>query len=334
MIRPYLTALLLAAIFSGMSAPLHLRMERLLRGRRSAASVVTVLLVLAVIVIPLTAFFGVVAAQAVQVTQSVAPWIEQKIREPGELDRLLEKVPFFEQLEPHRDKILAKIGEVASRVGTFLVGSVANMTKGTVGFLLNLFIMLYAMFFFLTDGRAILQRILYYMPLGPEDERRLVDRFVSVTRATLKGTLVIGIVQGGLAGLSFWVFGVGSPAFWGTVMAVLSIIPGIGAALIWVPAVGYLFALGKPLAAIGLLVWCGAVVGTADNFLRPRLVGRDTKMPDLLVLLGTLGGLVLFGAVGIVIGPIVAALFLTVWDLYGKAFEAYLPETAPEIETP
>ena len=148
---------------------------------------------------------------------------------------------------------------------------------------------------------------------------------MSVTRATLKGSLVIGVVQGSLAGLGFMVAGIPSAAFWGTVMAVLSIIPAIGSGLVWVPAVIYLFATGDAGTALLLGIWCLAIVGTVDNFMRPWLIGKDTKMPDLLILLGTLGGLILFGATGFIIGPIVAALFVTAWDIYGRVFQNYLP---------
>jgi len=335
MIRGFLVALLLAAVLSGMAQPLYRRLLRWFRGRRPLASVATLLVVLIVIVVPLVVFLGIVAAEAVQVAQGVRPWIEQQLREPSELERLLERVPFLETLAPYQDQIAAKLGELAARVGTFLVNSVAATTRGTAVFFFMLFVMLYAMFFFLIDGQRVLNRILYYMPLSPEDESRMVEKFVSVSRATIKGTLVIGIVQGGLAGLAFAVFGIGAAAFWGTVMMVLSIIPGVGTALVWVPAVIYLFAIGRVGAAIGLFIWCAVVVGTVDNLLRPWLVGKDTKMPDLLILLGTLGGLLLFGATGIVIGPIVAALFVTVWEIYGVAFKDYLPAVqhiAPEGE--
>ncbi len=269
------------------------------------------------------------ATQAIQISQQVRPWVETQISQPSALDQLLERIPFLEALTPYEDQITAKLGELAGRVGTFIVNSLAAATRGTAVFFFMLFVMLYAMFFFLMDGRAILDRILYYMPLSADDEERMVDKFVSVTRATVKGTLVIGIVQGGLGGLAFAVVGIKGAAFWGTIMAVLSIIPGVGTALIWVPAVVYLFAVGKVAAGIGMTVWFAAVVGTADNILRPWLVGKDTKMSDLLILLGTLGGLVLFGAVGIIIGPIVAALFVTVWDIYGLAFKDVLPEVRP-----
>ena len=188
--------------------------------------------------------------------------------------------------------------------------------------------MLYSMYYFLTHGAKVLDKILYYIPLSANEENRMVEKFASVSRATLKGTLIIGVVQGGLAGLAFAVIGIDGAFFWGTIMAVLSIIPGVGTALVWIPAAVFLFAVGRPIAALLLTVWCVGLVGTVDNVLRPWLVGKDTKMPDLLILLGTLGGLVLFGAAGIIVGPIVAALFVTVWEIYGTTFKDILPPTS------
>ena len=216
-------------------------------------------------------------------------------------------------------------GQLAKASGTYLVGGATQLTASTATFLLNLFVMLYAMFYFLRDGGVILEKILYYTPLSHGDEVRVLERLRSVTRATIKGTVVIGIIQGTLAGIGLWFAGLASAAFWGTVMAVLSIVPGIGAALVWVPAVIYLFVIGEKLTATLLLIWCAAVVGTIDNMLRPKLVGKDAKMPDLLILIGTLGGLFLFGPIGFIIGPLVCGLFLTVWEIYGATFKDVLP---------
>jgi predicted PurR-regulated permease PerM len=329
MIRRFLLAILLAGIFSGMAQPLYRKLLEWFRGRAAPASITTILVVLLVIVIPLTAFLGIVASQAVNVSQSVGPWVDEQITQPGQLDRILSEIPYYDRLEEYQDLILTKLGELASNTGTFLVNSLTAATKGTASFLLSLFIMLYAMFFFLIDGRTILNRIFYYIPLGPKEENRMAEKFISVTRATLKGTLVIGLIQGTMAGLGFFVAGIGGAAFWGTIMAVLSIIPGVGTALVWIPGVIYLFVIGKPVAAILLALWCALVVGMVDNILRPRLVGKDTKMSDLMILLGTLGGIILFGAVGFIVGPIVAALFVTVWDIYGIAFSDYLPPVSP-----
>ena len=334
MIRGFIIALLVAAILSGFTHPLYRRMRdsrllRRFRARETLASLGIILLVLVVIVLPLLGFAGLVVAQAIDISQAVRPWVEEQISQPSRLDRMLEDLPFYEFIAPYQDQILEKAGQVVTRMGGFLVNTVATVTRETAVFFFMLFVTLYAMFFFLIDGRRTLDKILYYMPLAPEDEDRMVDKFISVSRATLKGTLVIGVVQGGLAGLAFAVVGIKGVAFWTTIMAVLSIIPGVGSALIWVPAMIYLFVIGEAGAAIGLGIWCAAVVGSVDNVLRPWMVGKDTKMPDLLILLATLGGLVLFGAVGIVVGPIVAALFVTVWDIYGVAFKDYLPAVSP-----
>jgi predicted PurR-regulated permease PerM len=145
----------------------------------------------------------------------------------------------------------------------------------------------------------------------------------------MKGTAVIGLIQGTAAGIAFAVVGIPSAVFWGTVMTVLSIIPGIGTALVWVPAAVILAAQGLWIKAIGLTLFCGLVVGSVDNLLRPRLVGKDTEMHDLMILLSTLGGIVLFGLTGFIIGPIVAALFVTVWDMYGVFFKDLLPASIP-----
>ncbi len=333
MIRGFLTALLIAAIATGLCGPLHQALLRRMRGRASAAALATLAIVFFAIIGPLLTLLGVVARQALEVTDSARPWLEAHLggASPSSLLAGLE-LPEF--LRPYQEQIFTRAGELAGMLGSFAVSSVASATRGTASFLFSLAVMLYAMFFFLRDGPAILARILYYMPLESEDEERMVEKFVSVTRATLKGTLVIGIAQGSLAGAALGVAGIQGPAFWGTVMAVLSIIPGIGTALIWIPAAIWLYATGHAGAAIGVVIWCAVVVGGVDNLLRPRLVGRDTQMGDLLILLSTLGGLTAFGAVGIVAGPILAALFLTIWEIYGVAFAAWLPAAPRNSEDP
>jgi len=229
-------------------------------------------------------------------------------------------------LLPEAEGIRDKLTELAGRIGTFLVTHLAALTRGTASFFLGLFVLLYAMYFFLIGGRETLERILYLLPLTNAQETRLLERFTSVTRATVKGTLVVGVIQGALGGLGFLFVGLSGAAFWGTVMAVLSMIPAVGAALVWVPAVIYLLTVGEIVKGVILLVWSAIVVSSSDNILRPRLVGRDAKMPDLMILVSTLGGLTMFGATGIILGPILAALFLTLWDLYGEAFGQELDE--------
>ncbi len=325
MIKRMAVALLLAAIFAGMFHPMYRKVVSWLGGRRALAALATVVILILVVLVPLSVFVGIVAAQALEVTHSVGPWVQRQIDQPDQLDRLLWSNPRLEWLQPYQHELMTKVSELAGMLGTFLVNSVAAATRGTASFLLSTFVMLYAFFYFLLSGRDLLEKVLYYIPLEPEDENLMVEKFLSVTRATLKGSLVIGVIQGLLAGAAFAVAGIKGAAFWGTVMAVLSIIPAVGTGLVWVPAVIYLFVAGKSGAAIALGLWCLVAVGTVDNFLRPVLVGRDTKMPDLMVLISTLGGLFYFGAVGFIIGPVVAALFIAVWEIYGRAFSDLLP---------
>ncbi|HEX8680087.1 MAG TPA: AI-2E family transporter, partial [Chthoniobacterales bacterium] len=289
---------------------------------------ITLLILFLVVVGPISAFVGLVVGQAFAVSEQAIPWVQQHFGGGSTFnahDWLVQRFPALAPYVPEQAKILEAVGNAAKSAGGFLVGGVSRMTAGTAAFLLNFFVMLYAIFFFLRDGRRILEKIFYYTPLTDEDETRLLELFTSVTRATIKGTLMIGMIQGALAGLGFWVAGLDGAAFWGTMMAVLSVVPGIGAALVWVPAVMYLFLTGEVMTGTLLLAWCAAVVGTVDNILRPILVGKDAKMPDLLILIGTLGGLFLFGPIGFIVGPIVCGLFLTVWEIYGTTFKEVLP---------
>ena len=325
---PFLKPLLLGALLAGLFHPLYRWITRLLGGHASLGAAVTLLVLFVLGLGPVSAFLGIVLQQALTMSDQAIPWLNQHLGAATTFnvqEWVVEKFPALAKYVPSQEQLLQQVGTAAKTAGTFLVGFASRMTATTAVFLLNLFVMLYAMFFFFRDGDKILERIFYYTPLNDEDETRMLTQFASITRATVKGTLVIGIIQGALAGIAFWVAGIDGAALWGTIMTVLSIIPGIGAALVWVPAVIILFITGQHLTATLLAVWCAAVVGTIDNFLRPVLVGRDAKMPDLLILIGTLGGLFLFGPIGFIVGPIVCGLFLTVWDIYGATFREVLP---------
>ncbi len=324
MLRPFLMTLLMAAIMSGLMQPLQRRLVRWTRGRRTLAAVMTLALFLAVIVVPLLSVLGIVANEAYNVSQRVAPWV-QRLRE-GSLDLgALKQLPFADRILPHGNEILAKASQLVAAGGGYLVDAISAITRGTAQVAFQFVVLLYSMFFFLKDGPAILGRILYLVPLSDADERRMVEKFVLVTRAMLKGTLVIASLQGVLTGGAIAVCGIDGALFWGTLAVVLATIPGVGTAFVWVPCVIYLFATRQNGAAIFLLIFCAGIVGTLDNFLRPRLVGKATQMHDLLVFLGILGGIALFGLPGFIVGPILTALFIVIWDIYGMVFKDSLP---------
>jgi predicted PurR-regulated permease PerM len=332
MIRQFLMAILLSAIFAALSHPIYDRFLKWFRGRRFAASIVTILIILAVFLVPLSILLGIIAAQAIKVAEIAKPWVRQHLSEPGALGTTLQSLPFYDTIEPYRNEIVTKLGELVSATSGFIVDKLSSVTFGTVQLFFMLFVMLYCMFFFLMDGRRMMLKILYYLPLESRDEQNMLGKFTSVTRATLKGTIVIGALQGGLAGAAFAVVGIPSAVFWGAIMAVLSIIPSVGSALVWGPAAIILATTGEVAKGLGLGIFCGVVVGSLDNLLRPVLVGKSTQLHELMIFFGTLGGIVMFGVAGIIIGPIVAALFVTVWDIYGLAFKDVLPEV--EVEAP
>jgi predicted PurR-regulated permease PerM len=236
MIRVFLLAVFLAAVFAGMAYPLYRWLLERLR-RPALASLATILVLFLGLGLPLAGFLTIVATEAIQVSQGAEAWFRAQAGRLEELRGLLERIPFVGPLLPDGEQLLEQFQQLLRRTGPALMGTLAAATRGTLNFILQSFILAYAMFFFLVDGPVLLRRILYYIPLSAAEEDQLLERFVSVTRATLKGSLLIGVIQGGVAGLAFWVAGVPGPAFWGTVMVVLSIIPAVGAGLVWVPAV-------------------------------------------------------------------------------------------------
>lgn len=326
MIHHFLMAILFAGLFSALARPVYRRLNIIFKGHRHMASVTTLLLMIVVVLIPMLALVGIVVGQAVDVGQEVTPWIRQNLEHPDKLTVYLQKLPFYEYLEPSRGLFLEKAGQLVGSISNWIVSGLSQATLVTANFLFMTFVFLYTTYFFQMDGGKLVHKILYYLPLNSEDESLMLDKFTSVTRAMLKGTLVIGLIQGGLAGAAFAVAGIDNAVFWGTVMAVLSVIPSVGSALVWIPASLILIMQDNMAAGLGLLAFCGLIVGSLDNLLRPVLVGKDTRMHELMIFFGTLGGILMFGIGGIFIGPVIASLFVTIWELYGIAFSEYLPE--------
>jgi predicted PurR-regulated permease PerM len=327
MIRGFLVTLLLAVIFAGLTRPVYLDLRRAVGGRPRLAAALTLVLLVLCAFGPLATVLGIVAQQAVEMAKEAGPALQAGLQSAQAFVDRLRAIPGAEKLQPFMPQIAQRGEEVAASVAAFLVTRASAATSGTVVFILDFAILLYAMFFFYTEGPTYLRTLLAYLPFNEADSERLVHRFVSVTRATLKGTLLIGVIQGSINGTAFWIVGLPAPVFWGAAMIILSLIPVIGGALVWVPAAAWLALSGHWVRALVLVGVCGGVAGSVDNLLRPRFVGRDTRMPDLLVFVSTLGGLGLFGAVGFIVGPLVAALFLTLWEMLSVL---YRPVTATE----
>ena len=315
-----------AAVFAIVFYPMYGHLVAKMKGREGLAAITACLLIVLVIILPIVLVGLAVANEASQLYARAAPNGFDVARVTG----------FYERLLPVFSNTLERFGVTASDIQGSLTSAAASASQviGTraVAYTQNLLtvslmfvIMLYLLYFFFKDGQRILDAIVRALPLGDEHERRLMQRFADVARATLKGTLIVGVVQGALGGLAFFALGVEGALFWGVIMALASLIPSVGTALVWVPAAIVLFATDHPIKGIIMVVVGGGVISMVDNFLRPMLVGRDTHVPDYLILITSLGGIALFGLTGLVIGPVVAALFLTVWEMFGEEFDYVEP---------
>jgi predicted PurR-regulated permease PerM len=310
--------------------PLHARFVSRLRGRTSLAAIVSVITVVVVVILPL---IGVGAA----VTREGAALYERL--SAGELGmgslyaQVQESMPrvsaTLERFGVDPARLESQLSSAAVTASRYIASRALSLGQDTVRVTLFFFLMLYLLFFFLRDGPRLLEGLVRALPFGDERERHLLERFAAVSRATIKGTLVVGIAQGTIGGAAFAILGIGAPVLWGVVMALLSILPAVGPALVWLPAAIWLIASGNIVAGIVLILIGVFVIGLVDNLLRPILVGRDTRMPDYLILLSTLGGLAGFGLAGIIIGPIIAAFFLSIWQMAEQEFKPGAPTEPP-----
>lgn len=326
MISQFLLPIFLAGLFSALLQPVYQYVKRKVKGKENFASIIVVISSVLLILIPFGVIASLVVSEAIHIGENISPWVEDFVKKPGIAEEYLSQLPFYETLLPYRDDLIEKSGALVGAVSGFFVQSLSSFSRGTVNVLIDIVILLYVMFYFLSMGSKFLHKILYYLPLAHEDEAKLLDRFTSVTKATLKSTLIIGVMQGGVCGLAFLIVGINGVFFWASIMVFLSIIPAVGTALVWLPAAIVLALQGSIWQSIVLLVICGGIAGNLDNILRPKLVGKDTQLHDLFVLFGTLGGISLFGLSGIIIGPIIAALFVSIWEIYGEVFKQYLPD--------
>ncbi len=328
MIREFLIALVLAAIFAGLLYPFYSKILYSLKNRSALAAGATLIITAFAFGLPLAGFTGMVTSEAIQITKKARPIVKEALDNNISFSKKIpDWLPFKEKLEPFNEIIVKKLYEATSAMGSWLVSSLSSATKGTVGFFISLFIMFYAMFHFLIHGPQLLRTLASLLPLSEEDRTEVMRRGLTVTRASLKGIMIVGLVEGILVGLALWMAGIEGSAFWGSVVFLLAAIPGLGASLIWLPAAAYLMFTGSTGWGIGLIVWGVLVVGLVDNLLRPWIVGNDSKLPDLVILISIFGGILSFGPLGIIIGPVIAALLDTVLNIYKKTFQYLLPQS-------
>ncbi len=321
---PFYGAVFWGVVLAILFAPLHRRLLARMPRRPNLAAFLTLCLCLLVVIIP-TALIGASVVQEAGATYNrlrsgqtnFGEYVQQVLAAlPPWAVSLLERF-HLTSLSEVQDR-LATLGTQASRA---LATKALDMGQNTLQFLVALGVMLYLLFFLLRDGAELVARIRDAVPLEEEHKRRLAEKFTTVIRATVKGNIVVAAVQGALGGLIFWALDIQGAVMWGVLMAFLSLLPAVGASLIWGPVAIYFFATGALWQGVVLTAFGMGVIGVVDNLLRPLLVGKDTKMPDYVVLISTLGGMALFGLTGFVIGPVIAALFMAMWDLFAPRRE-------------
>ncbi len=324
-LRPYAGAILWGTVLAIVFAPLNRHLRDQLRQRRGAAAAVTLVLIVVLVLFPV----ALIVQSLIQEGTSVYARIES-----GELDvgawfrQVYAALPawavaLLERLDlTDVDTLQARLSSFLASGAQLIASKALAIGQNTFQFVVALFVMLYLLFFLLRDGDTLSRRIREAIPLQSARQRNLAARFTTVIRATIKGNVVVALVQGGLGWLIFLILGVGAPVLLGVLIALLSLLPAVGAPVVWLPVAIYLFAIGQVWQASVLALFGALVIGSADNILRPILVGKDTKLPDYLVLISTLGGIAVFGANGLVVGPVIAALFVAVWEIFVSSRQA------------
>ena len=322
--KPFLIALLLAAILAIFFQKMYAFFLSKTGNHKGFSSIITSLIILLIIIVPLIIIFFFVGNEIMSSYQSVAvsgDFYQNKVE------------PFIGQIQTSKfynvlglDQILNKeaFAQYSKQLGQLVLIFVQNAYLSITHIFFLIFVMFFSLYYFFIDGKEIVRKIMYVSPLRDSHENLLVDKFISISRATVKGTFVICILQGLIGGMVFYIAGIPSAVVWGVAMMLFALIPMVGSALIWLPVAILLLMTGNIWQGILVLVVGIGLISTVDNIVKPRLVGKDTQLHPLLILLATLGGLTLFGLAGVIVGPIIIALFVSLWDIYGIEFKGQL----------
>jgi len=326
---PFYGAVFWAVILGILFAPMQRRLQLKFGWQRNITSLLTLSICLVIAILPVIILSIFLVQEGTAVYKSIesgeldiAGYVSQfKHSLPQYFQHLLDRFGMGE-LNGLREKIIKS----AMTGNEFVATQAFSFGQGTFEFIVSFFIMLYLLFFFLRDGAELARKVRSAVPLEENQKRRLQLKFNRVVRATVKGNLVVAITQGALGGLIFWFLDIPSALIWAVLMAFLSLLPAVGAGIIWAPVAAFFLFTGAIWQGVTLMLFGVFVIGLVDNVLRPVLVGKDTKMPDYMILISTLGGMAIFGLNGFVIGPLIAALFLSSWDIF--------IETKPKVQLP
>jgi len=319
---PFYGTILWGAIIALLFGPVYRRLLPRCRQRATPTALLTLLAALLLAVLPLTLVAGALVREATNLYQRL---------QSGELEPVTYLRGVFDALPVGVTTLLDRAGLIdfdtlqqrlvalLSKASEFIAAQALGIGQNTFELVASVFIALYLAFFLIRDGQALVLALRNAVPLAPLHAQELLEKFSTVIRATVKGNLLVAVIQGALGGLAFWFLDVRAALLWAVLMAFLSLLPAIGAALVWLPVALWFLLTGALWQGLALVAWGVLVIGLIDNLLRPVLVGKDTQLPDYLVMISTLGGMAVFGLNGFVLGPVIAAMFVAVWHMHGAA---------------
>jgi predicted PurR-regulated permease PerM len=318
-LSPVSGAVLWATIFAILFAPFNRRLGRTLK--RTPAAITTTLIVVVLVILPVIVIANSLIDEALNIHQmirsgqlNVGAYLQRVFDGlPAPLSRLLEH---FDLTDPRA--VQQRLNEMAMRGGQYLAAQAISIGQNSLSFFFALLIMLNLLYFLLRDGDQLSRRVQDGIPLRADQQEAFVSKFAVVVRATVKGNIIIALMRGALGALVFWLLDIRAPLLWGALMALLSLLPLVGPVLVWLPAAIYFLSIGAIWRGVFLIGYGTLVMSLVNSIMRPILVSKTAKIPDHLVLLSTLGGLGIFGISGFVIGPLIAAMFVTAWDIAAK----------------
>lgn len=331
---PFYGAVLWAVVLAIVFRPLQRALLRAFGGRANLAAAVSTVICIVIAIVPMTFLVGALVNEGAKLVQLIQ---EGQFQPPESLGDIYAHLPDWAQRLVDRlglgqidfDALRSRLAGALAQASQFLAAQALSVGQNTLSFVASIGIMLYMLFFLFRDGLQIGRNIRAALPLSPEISQSLLLKFAAVVRATVRGNIIIAIVQGAIGGVAFWALGIPGALLWGVLMMSLSMLPAVGAALIWGPVAAYLFLTGDVQRGLVLTVVGIFVIGLVDNLLRAPLVGKETRLPDYVVLVSTLGGISIFGINGFVLGPMIAALFMASWTLFRDG--AVDRETPPEV---
>ncbi|MEE3234359.1 MAG: AI-2E family transporter [Candidatus Latescibacterota bacterium] len=319
MTRMFLAPVILAATFAVLFHPAYQRLLSLTKDRRGLCALACCIVLLTGLLIPAFFVANIVVQESLTLYKSAGNWTTSFLdRDNDNIFSFISETKIFDSLQLHQIDWQDTIKDSLKTIAGLVTSVIKGTSRGTLQFLAHLFVTFFTMFYFFRDGDIIMRALRNLSPLNEDHQKRLIERFASVSRATIKGTILIGLIQGGLGGLTLWTFGFDAPALWGVIMVMLSIIPLIGTWMVLYPAAIIAFLNGDIWSGVSIVLITAVIISSVDNFLRPYFVGRDTGMHDLLVFFSTIGGLSVFGVTGFIIGPVFASFFVAILEFYSS----------------